>query len=41
MSEHYESCEMKHEMTQWKYFVPDTPSFCDHTWSHVGPLNIR
>ena len=22
---------MKHEMTQWKYFVPDTP----YIWSHV------
>ena len=32
---HYESCEMKHERTQWKCFVPDTPSFCDHIWSHV------
>ena len=21
---------MKHEMIQWKCFVPDTPSFCDH-----------
>ena len=30
-----ESCEMKHEMTQWKCFVPDTPSFCDYIWSHV------
>ena len=20
-------------MTQWKCFVPDTPSFCDHIWS--------
>ena len=31
-----ESCEMKHEMThemtQWKCFVPDTPS-CDYVWS--------
>ena len=26
---------MKHEMTQWKCFVPDTPSFCDHIWSRV------
>ena len=26
---------MKHKMTQWKCFVPDTPSFCDHIWSHV------
>ena len=27
--------EMKHEMTQWKCFVPDTPSFYDHTWFRV------
>ena len=26
---------MKHEMTPWKCFVPDTPSFCDHIWSSV------
>ena len=26
---------MKHEMTQWKCFVPDTPSFCNHIWSCV------
>ena len=26
---------MKHEITQWKCFVPDTPSFCDHVWSCV------
>ena len=26
---------MKLEMTQWKCFVPDTPSFSDHIWSHV------
>ena len=26
---------MKHEMTQCKCFVPDTPSFCDHIWSRV------
>ena len=26
---------MKHEMTQWKCFVPGTPSFCDHTWFYV------
>ena len=32
---HYESCEMMHEMTQWKCFVADTPSVCDHLWSHV------
>ena len=25
---------MKHEMSQWKCFVPDT-SFCDHIWSCV------
>ena len=29
----YKSCEMKHEMNQWKYFVPVTPSFCDHMLS--------
>ena len=29
---HYESCEMKHELTRWKWFVPDTPSFSDHIW---------
>ena len=23
-------------MTQWKCFVPDTPSFCHHIWSCVG-----
>ena len=23
---------MKHELTQCKCFVPDTPSFYDHTW---------
>ena len=28
----YESCEMKHELTQWKCFVSDTPSFYDHIW---------
>ena len=22
-------------MTKWKYFVPDTPSFCDHIWPYV------
>ena len=31
--------------TQSKSFVPDTPSFCDHMWSHVeifsGTFNIR
>ena len=32
---------IKHEMIQWKCFVPNTPSFCDHIWSHAGPLNIR
>ena len=21
--------------TQWKWFVPYTPSFCDHIWSHL------
>ena len=26
---------MKHEMTQWKCRVPDTPSFCDHIRSHM------
>ena len=29
---HYKSCEMRHELTQWKCFVPDTPSFYDHIW---------
>ena len=23
---------MKHELTQWKCFVADTPSFYDHIW---------
>ena len=32
---HYESRQMKHEKNQWKCFVPDTPSFCDHIWSRV------
>ena len=22
-------------MTQWKCFIPDTPSFCDHIWACV------
>ena len=35
IQKHYESCEMKREMTQWKCFVPDTPSFCDQIWSCV------
>ena len=26
------NCEMRHELTQWKCFVPDTPSFYDHIW---------
>ena len=26
---------MKHEMTQWKCFVPDTLSLYNHIWSHV------
>ena len=29
---HYESCKMKHELTQWKCFVPNTPSFYDRIW---------
>ena len=32
---------IKHEMIQWKCFVPNTPSFCDHIWSHVASLNTR
>ena len=35
------SCEMKHEITQWKCIVPDTLPICDHIWSRMGPLNIR
>ena len=31
---------MKHEMAQWKCFVPDTPSFCDHVWSR-GAVHVR
>ena len=37
----HESREMKHELTQWKCFFPDTPPFCDHVWSQVDLFNIR
>ena len=35
------SCEMKHEMTQWKCFVPDKPSFWDHIWSLQGNFSHK
>ena len=30
---------MKHEKVQWKCFVPNTPSFCDHIRSRVELLS--
>ena len=35
IQKHCEGSEMNDEMTQWKCFVPDTPSFSDHIWSYV------